>query len=296
VIRVLSVRSLGYTGTTWLNFVLASHPQCFYLGPPDRIWSLTADKRPYACLTHRSGCRFWDDFFSTYDPARRFLPQLSAFTGGKTFIMNNPTPAFREKELSSADVELREIFLVRDGRAVINSVVRHMANEHPDFIGVMMNRVYPATKKLRLEYETKRSTSAVLRYEDMVQRPIETLVQNQSLLGHRYNRQSLHFWKFPHHPTAGNTGTNDLFRRMQGQGARDHRRKAYYDEAVERLKRDPDHRVFDLSWMTNTTRRDRVAYDTVMGDLHAYFGYEREEFSPEERQVCALELGLGANE
>ena len=43
-VTVVNLRSLSYSGTSWVNLVLGSHPGAIAIGPPDRIWKLPVEE------------------------------------------------------------------------------------------------------------------------------------------------------------------------------------------------------------------------------------------------------------
>jgi hypothetical protein len=77
LVTIVAINSLSYTGTTWLNAVLGSHPRSFALGPPKRVYEKRGSGWDDACLVHGDACPFWPVFHRNYDPKRNFFLQLA---------------------------------------------------------------------------------------------------------------------------------------------------------------------------------------------------------------------------
>lgn len=265
---------------------MASHERGFYLGPPDRLWKQPPET-PVSCLVHRSGCGFIESFIRNYDQSERFLPQIKDYVGDKIIYIANPTPAFRNEELAADDVRLREIFVIRDGRAVIHSAVGHISQRFPDFQSCLAGWMFPAIQIIYRQYKRPNANTRFVRYEDMVADPIATLNSLSDFHGVTYDQSALRYWEFEHHPTAGNSGTIDVLARMQGLEGIQHRRRDFYDAVLNQAREEPAKPMIDLTWVEKLTADDRLAYDTLMGPYHEFFGYERDAFTDEERTAFA---------
>ena len=65
-VKVIAVKSISFTGTTWLNAVMGSHKKCFLLGPADRVWEARKAGLDDACRIHDADCPFWPEFSKNY--------------------------------------------------------------------------------------------------------------------------------------------------------------------------------------------------------------------------------------
>ena len=128
IVRVVVVRSLSFTGTTWLNLVLGSHPRAFTLGPPDRVMNLPPDAAADACRVHGERCAFWTDFFRQRHADANFFVQLAEFADRDVIVINNPLPHGAAQALDHPQIETRPIHMIRDGRAIAASYRR----KYPD--------------------------------------------------------------------------------------------------------------------------------------------------------------------
>ena len=143
-VTVVVVNSLSYTGTTWLNLVLGSHPRTFTIGPPDRVYNLlkqqTIDQPVDACRVHGPECEFWQGFCDRYLATENYFIQLAEYAKRDVLVINNPIPNGAGLELEHPSIVLKPIQFIRDGRAVAASYRRKHPNES-FFDGVKKNQI-----------------------------------------------------------------------------------------------------------------------------------------------------------
>lgn len=280
-VTVLNLRSLAYSGTTWVNLVLGSHPQALAIGPPQRAWTFGAAGARTACVVHRRRCRFWPAFLRTFDRrGGNFLVRLAEYSGRPVIVLNNPTPAFREQVLDHPEIDVRTIRVVRDGRANLASMMGHQPERYATVGEAARQWLRPALRAIASLPASQVALS--IRYEDMVRDPRRELARVGALAGLEYPPNAIRYWEYEHHLADGNVGAVSLLRRLQGFRGSRHRRSDYYHELYGRTLRDPDVPVMDESWRSVLSRRDRLAYDLAVGDLHETLGYERDRFSADE--------------
>lgn len=279
---VANVHSLSFTGTTWLNILMGSHPTCFTLGPPDRAWRMDADDAAEACIVHRADCEFWPRFLRGYDRDRNYFVQLAEASGCRIVVLNNPTPALAERELDHPSVDVRHVTLVRDGRAVLASLLRQVPDRYASAYDAVRGWLEPALRSLETLVPPDAGHSLFLRFEDAARDPRAALDRIGELLGIHYPENALRYWEHTHHLAAGNWGAVSVLRRLQGlAGLEDWNETLppFYDEIAERTRAHPEQVHVDDSWTGVLGRDDRIAYDYLVGELHAAVGYERDRFT-----------------
>lgn len=284
-VRVVVLRSLSYSGTSWVNLVLGSHPDAMALGPSDRLWRLPESEADLACLVHREKCWFWPPFIRGYERSKNVLIQLAHYSEKSIIVLNNPTAQMFDKVLQDPALELKFIQVVRDGRANLHSVMRHHPDRHACVYDAARNWLRPAVERLNRYFQANGFDYIRLHYEDMVTNPTEALPRIGAFLGVNYPENAVKYWEHEHHLIAGNTGVIDLLQRLQGGTGFSHRRKEAYDEFLARTKANPEQPVTDESWRDAFSRADSLAYDYVMGSLHEDLGYERDVFTVKEREA-----------
>jgi len=291
-INIVVIRSLSYTGTTWVNAIMGSHNEVMYIGPPDRIWQLSPDQNHEACLLHRGNCTFWPDFIKNRNEEDNFFVQLAKYSGKSNFVINNPSKEFIEKELDPTYVNIHLFRQVRDPRANITSMLRHHPQRYQNIYNAINNWLVPALNRL-FKYELAGAQDhGFIRYEDIIENPMQLLNQVGDIFNIEYSPDSLRYWEFDLHITAGNTGMIDSMLRLNKQSSFVHHRKSFYDQLIDNQKKDPTKPVIDNSWKDLFTQQDRF----IMYYLcHAFFeklGYASDEFSDTETQAYLKTLNL----
>jgi len=284
-IKVIVIRSMAYTGTTWINCVLSCHERGFYLGPPQRAWEMPEEKANETCLIHHQDCWLWGPFIKNWDRTKNFISQLSEFSGKNLIILNNPSNSFLKEVLNYELFDIRFIRLVRDGRANATSAARHLPpGRYSNWYDLVKNWYAKSILKHE-DWLIKYACSGyfLLRYEDFVNRPLEMISKIEDFIGEKYPKNFLRFWEFEHHFTAANTGMVDMLLKLQGKPGFCHKRKPFYDKAIKSLKKRPEQPVIDMSWEKILTRADRFIYDYLCGEYHSKLGYERDIFSGKEK-------------
>ena len=273
----LVIRALGSSGSSWLSLLLSSHSDRFYVGPPDRLWGLEKGQAATACMVHGADCDFLPGFIGGLGSDRSFAVQLEKAVEGKSLVFFNPSPAFEEQELGTLKRPLVNVVLLRDIRAVTFSLMRHNPERFPSAVELIRKALIHRVNVLRSFLD--RQDAMVVRYEDIVASPVAELKAIGDFCGTGYDEGALRFWEHPHHMTAGNTGTIDLLRRMQGFEGYEYQRKSYYDEVLAEMKEDPAKPRVDLSWTRELREEDAKVIDAVFGEFYAGFDYPRGDFS-----------------
>lgn len=233
-VKVINLLSSSYTGTTWLNFAIASHPAAMYLGPYDRMRSNLDEMGQEACRIHGKDCDFWPGFLRGYDPARNFFSQLAAYSGKQYFVINNPLDGGAyAKDLDSPEVEEIPFLVVRDLRALFASKLRKDKETNPvqilnDFVGWCASRP--------MEIMQKYEHIAGIRYED-ARRDLGTVLRGVGQrIGLQYHESAQRFWTFDHHPVAGNHGPSSFVAFYQGKEYVDFVGRKHYQEQFQEMQ------------------------------------------------------------
>ena len=283
--HVVNVVSPSYTGTTWLNLVLGSHPRCFAIGPPERVWASRGSDWKDACRVHAEACTFWPDFARRFDADRNFYLQLSEATGRDVFVINNPSPAHRDSELGHSDVIVHEVRLVRDGRALAASYARH---HEVDFLDAVRQYAKPVLESFEVDFQ--REDVPTLRYEDVMQQPEEALVAISRAVGIEWSPEALDYFAFEHHITSGNHATIAGVRQLQGGGVGQFRDQSFYEEQVDRMRTAGARAFKDERWQQELGPRERYFFDALCGEANRNWGYPEDRFSAREVREFAEEL------
>jgi hypothetical protein len=291
-VKVVVVKSISYTGTTWLNAVMGSHQQCFLLGPADRVWQARKTGIADACLIHDEDCPFWPAFFKDYDADRNFFIQIAEQSGKQISVTNNPVQDGAGTELKHPDIEVRYIDLIRDPRAIWASYMRKSPETDP--LDSIVNWLFPAVRKFKFNEDDP--DRLALRYEDVLADQLRILQRIGRFIGLDYNERSLRFWEWDHHITSGNMGTISIIKMGQGIPLQNFKERAFYQDQFEAMKSKGQPRFSDERWKTELTRRNLFLYELLCGELHERFGYARDSFTLKEIMRYSQELATAYRE
>lgn len=285
-IKVLDIRSMSYTGTSWLNTVLGCHKLALAMGPPDRFNDLWRDNPGALCLVHGRECELWPRFCEQYDPATGFFEQLSDFTGRTVFVLNNPLPDGFGRELERPGVEAIRIYLVRDARAVSASYARHFDVPLREAIATW---TAPSLRSFLNSYNV--NPRNLFRYEDLRADPDAAIARIGRLAGLEFPTNAVRYWDFEHHLVSANRGMIACIKLHQGQELTDDwDGLAFYQEQVEREKGDPRAGFQDDRWNNEYSFEDQRFFEAQCGSLNARLGYPR---GPSRLAYWRHRLGFG---
>lgn len=271
-VKVVDIRSLSYTGTSWFNTVLACHDDAFALGPPDRfseLWRRDPDK---LCLVHGADCPIWPQFCAHYRPEHGFFAQLAEFTGKHAFVLNNPRADGFQREIDADDVECERLYVVRDPRAVTASYARHLG------VGIretIESWTAPALASFVSSYDI--DPARILRYEDIRTDPEGSLARAGRIVGLDYEPQALRYWEFEHHLVMANAGLVACIRMHQGLPVSEFPGKSFYAEQVERERADPRGGFSDERWQEAFDEADEQLLTARCADALSRLGYSEPE-------------------
>lgn len=291
-VTVVVIESLSYTGTTWLNYVLGSHPDVFCLGPADRPFALPHDQASTACRVHGDRCSFWPGFYESWTEGKNFFVHLAEVSGKNIIVTNNPLPTGAGTALAHAQVIVKSIRFVRDGRAVAESFAR----KHPDraFFDVVRDWLAPSFN--HFAFDSANPDTLCLRYEDVLADQSGMLDRVGTLLGLSYDESSLRFWEHEHHPAAGNAGPIMMIRMHQPDALPvNGRDKAFYTEQYQKTIKNPSHRFESNRWTDRLSQRERFVFDLIAGAKNAQLGYERDRFTLDEVRQFSAEFAAAIN-
>jgi hypothetical protein len=287
-VTVVVINSLSYTGTTWLNLVLGSHPKTFALGPCDRPYALPLEKASEACRVHGEACTFWPEFYQTLG-SENFFVHLARRSGKSIIVTNNPLPQGAGLALNHPDVVVKSIDLVRDGRGVAWSY----AHKHPGetFYDSVQNWLKPAIEGI--VFDPANPDRLCLRYEEVLADQRGMLARVGSFIGVDYDDSAMRFWEHDHHAAAGNVGPVFMIKLHQGlplpNFARD---RSFYEEQYNKAKQDPEHQFESERWRAQLSPRELFAFEYFCGRANARLGYEPSRFTLDEVREFSRELNL----
>ena len=266
---VVHIISTAYSGSTWINLILGSHPDSFSIGELKRLLRTgRAD-----CSVHSPTC----PVFSQFDPSSKENPflQLQRLCGKNILIVNNSRKFLQAQ--ADPRIESRFIHLVRDGRAVAASSLRK--GTQPNMWRAARRWAHNVRRSLRLMRRLRPEPTYTLNYEKMVAEPQSQLRQLCQLVGIEPDESMLRYWEHDHHFLGGNRGTLLAMLKKQDHGAElptPPPSSATGREAnLEFYKRADPASFVDERWRQELSKADLRVFGLIAGRLNRAMGYDR---------------------
>jgi len=268
MIIVVNVICTSYSGSTWLNLLLGSHPDAFSVG---EIKSIKRTGRPL-CTLHGENCPVWSqfDFPSDKNP---FL-KIAQIAEKRWLIVNNSRNYM--EYLDDPNIESRYVHLLRDGRAVTASMMR----KYVDTTMWKASRkwAHDVRRNQRLIRRRGGANSCLVHYEKLNQDTAGQLELLCKQLGMPFEPTMLDCWSQPHHYLGGNRGTLTALANKQSvdpswidNGAKKIRAKLDLDFYA---KNNPA-RFKDERWKSELNTKQLSVFALVAGGINRRYGYPR---------------------
>lgn len=295
-ITIVVIHAAGYSGATWLNVILGSHESAMAMGPATRLFDLQHQDKNTACYIHRENCTLWPSFLKKNIEKGNFFFELAKLSNKKYFIVNYPKQSDYKQEIANQGYQVLHLKMVRDGRANLYSKLRHDRNSrrHETISNVILSWQIPKWQQINDELPKDESLWLLVRYEDLLTNPEPTLQSLSRFLGISYSSDSLKFWEFEHHLTAGNTAIIDSICKMQNLVGYNHHREEYYETYLQQIQSNQISTFHDEEWKEKLSKADRVAFDCLFGPINQSLGYERDVFQEKDIQMFWKEINFSA--
>jgi len=266
------IAGAGHSGSTLLGLLLGSHPDAFYIGEGAKTRFLGDARKPEhkrVCKLCGPDCEVWGDF--AVAPSPDLYEQVSRRTGRRRIIDSTKNLEWLAQQVSSVRRHGGQpalIFLVRDGRAVINSRVRKYPDRAPEeLIRSWMERMV----QTEMFFQAFVGPKCRVRYEQLATDPEGTLSTACAALGIPYESGMLDFTRGPHHVLGGNNGTQwQVARTMSSSfvklGART---RPYYADHPKGI-------VLDLRWVDELSAEVLALFETIAGAQNADLAWQPE--------------------
>ena len=214
-LKVCFICGAPHSGSTLLGLILGSHSQCFYAGEANKVKFLNTNKShpDRYCKICGPDCEIWGDF--VYQKNINLYEWLSSKTLKPIIIdstKNLEWIKIQIKGVRKLRIEIYLIYLLRDGRAVINSRLRKYKNSEPiDLINEWVTHV-ENTNQFFQKFD---GDKLQIHYEDLATNPEKSIKSVCKFLKIEYEPSMLHYYTHTHHPLGGNTGTQSLIIKAQ---------------------------------------------------------------------------------
>lgn len=304
--KVAFIMASEHSGSTLLQLILASHSRAFGLGELvnlERGLDAPYEEYPRLCLVCEGRCPFWNDtadvrvlkrFFSRRGLIAPIFRQLSChrqtvykylfgWSGADVLVDSSKGVRWIDRQLRrhrhSSEWSPALIYLTRDGRAVINSLLRKYPSRNLEAEirkwqkkVLRMNEFYagfPERQRFKLSYE------------NLATNPDEVMRAVCRFLELDFEPEMLRFWEHEHHTTYGNSATRSLiarYRLTSGQGEATQaaaqvmervrgRHGAHYDDLGLAIK-------LDERWRRDLSAEQLRVFEEIAGATNKSFAYD----------------------
>ena len=290
--KVVFISCAGHSGSTLLNLILGSHSGIFGLGELRSF----RNRYPNLCGVCGSACPFWNtrpivpllgSYFAGGRGARRLLVAavrrhrsiyryLARSAGVHILVDSSKDVRWYRRQLHFTRhwrrVEPILVYLVRDGRAVVNSVLR----KYPERSISSVTERWIEDKKERDRLWTDFPGARYrLRYEELALHPNIETRKLCAFIDVPFEPDMIHFWEFDHHLIGGNRVTRSQVRRGVSPGEW---HNGYYDQ--------PPAIRLDLRWKTELPSTFQEHFERVAGDFNRELRFDgHDQSGPDVRPV-----------
>jgi len=215
--KICFICGSGHSGTTLLGLILGSRPDAFFCGEAINAKLLQEIDKPRGkgmCKLCGPECRVWaglDDGPDLYD-------RIAAQTGRTLIIDSTKSVSWIDEQnrmLTAKGTPSALVFMLRDGRAVLNSYIRRYPERS---VRELIENWRGKILTMRALYNRFPGAKAMVHYERLALHPEGEILRLCALLGIDYQPEMLHFYRHEHHPLGGNDGTQLLLARAAEVG------------------------------------------------------------------------------
>lgn len=290
--QVVFILGTGYCGSTLVELVLGSHAKVFALGEISHLaYKFNNKKIDKFCRICEGECSFWDKKANKLiRDAYLLQPQNSLMRR----LFNSPIKSLLNRhrniyhylfEWSNSDILIDSsksiwwtkmqlkynyhwrkmkpilIFVVRDGRAVVNSNLR---KDRTKSIEQVTQTWVQQMRTLQDFYNSFQYSKATVQYEAFATSPASVVKDLCKLLKINFTDTMLEYWKHEHHVVSGNPGTRSLI--LQHNGLKSRTKDEFYAH-------DPSIRL-DLRWKQELSTENLAYFQHYAGDFNKQFEWE----------------------
>lgn len=284
----------GHSGSTLLELILGSHPRVRALGELNNLHKALDHGEagnPRLCHVCEGPCEFWNARVD-YRVLRRHVSRRGVFapvvraasrfgnslylhlferSGADILVDGSKSVSWISRQVRPRwnwqGITPFLLYIVRDGRAVVNSRLRKYPDRSIEQEARHWKRVtergnayydsFPADRRYRIAYE------------ELATRPAEVISRLCAALQIDFDPSMLRYWEHDHHTTFGNTATRSLIARYRtqfGSGAETveitrARHGDHYDQIGLAIR-------LDERWKRELSEDQLAVFESIGGDLN----------------------------
>ena len=274
-IIVVNVMSVSFSGSTWVNLMLGSHPEACSIGEIKKI----LEYGKMTCTLHGDECPVFSKVpYPDWPNGPNPYARIAEVTGKRFIIVNNSRKFLHYGDGSDGtNIENRFIHLVRDGRAVTASMLRKW--DTTMFASARL-WAHDVRRNRRLINRQNPDHRTVVNYEAIKADPAAQLARICEFLGVEPDPGMTDFWNTEHHFFGGNRGTlHGMLKKADpsaelAPNAAAGNAKTYVGnwDLKHYEKQDPAN-FKDERWKSELTDAQLRMFNLVAGRLNRRYGY-----------------------
>jgi hypothetical protein len=280
--KVIFILGTGHCGSTLLDLLLGSHSKAVSLG---EVYTVINKKNTVKlCDFCEDECSLWSrglhkELLSVYNRNlfQRIITKIGLIPKAEVSFYNSISEKSERNILidssKNAGWILRNgrvlknnkyykpilLYLSRDGRAVVNSYYRKYPHRGLEKIAYNWNN---RISKINGCYEKWPNSYKIhIRYEDLSQKPVETIKSILDFIDEPYEPSMMRFWEHNHHLLNGNAGTKSMLIKFQKQHLHKNwiqvNEKGYYKNHELGIK-------FDERWITELKKEELAKINDII--------------------------------
>lgn len=302
--KVVFIIGASHSGSTLLDLILGSHSHGFSIGEFNTFPRNLKEKgfSTSICGVCGDNCSFWNQSVSlpiihsyfqwgaSKNPIKKRLYEhfgsfkgniydwLFQWSGASVLIDSSKTVGWVRRQLRPFWYWWRItpflLYIHRDGRAVVNSLLR----KHPQKgIKNLTKTWVKVTIAMEAFFHTfPQNRKLTLSYEGLATNPESTIKAICQVLGLAYEPSMLLYWQHQHHHVQGNWGTRSLILKYREQFKTEYPRpslinQAFYDQIGLAIKP-------DIRWRDELSQKDLEIFNSIAGNLNKKYAFEPDAF------------------
>lgn len=204
--RIVFVLSSDHSGSTWVGYVLGSHPASAFLGEYERAWRKEASVPCTLCAA--KGLDECEVLHGAADvPVDQAFAWAFARTGRQVLVDNSKMIDWAARFIGADGGDaVRLIHVVKDPRNWLCSKRRRAAQPTADMI-----RLWHATNAQFQAFTLSAGCpSMTVFYDELAADPLGGFCRLFAFCGLTFDESALSYWNFPHHGFAANGASSAI--------------------------------------------------------------------------------------
>lgn len=265
--KCVVINSLSFSGMTWIELMLGTHPSVAAIGPADQSWDWLLHNKTKDLSHFSTNTRiFWESLKASGKVVPgNFVESVLEHKNAETLLIDNPSEQFRAEELQSSGIIVTEVALVRDLRDIVSIHKRRNPSQTVRAQSKSTGWLKPSARTL-----ANRISSGLksYRFEDARDNTMAFLRELGGIVEAEYRAESVRYWEYNQLNFGGNWGPLSLVAYHQdGVQPSDDRYVRFYQDSYRQQALSADFRL-------PMTPPELVTFSIGLGLIQRRLGYK----------------------